>query len=235
MREYDRDTQRALFKEAMELFVSCGVPRHEIVSFRAGHFGANNETWQAMADVGLTISSNFNPCYLANGECQISWSAEHTGLFDTGLGVWELPISNLVEASGGYRHVQITALALVELVDYLEQAHALGYHEVTVVTHSFEFFHIDSVEKRLGRPNPINIARLRGLLRFLDKQRDRFAVETTLELARRLPDTEPRVRGLLPRGRPHLKLLRLGEQVVKRAEAQFPQWDRVRRRMPWVN
>ncbi|PIE19942.1 MAG: hypothetical protein CSA65_00410 [Proteobacteria bacterium] len=236
--DYDLEGQAALLSEGLDLLIEAGVPRDELVSFRAGNFGASNDTWRAMAKVGLPLSSNYNPCYADKG-MRIVYEGDAVneqapaGLFDTGVShdggcrVWELPISNFVEANGGHRHFQITAISLGEMKDVLLQAHALGIEEVTVVTHSFEIYHLDSAATRRGRLNRVNFYRLWGLCRFLRKHRDKFEVETVGELGRRLRDNPEAAAGRvisppLPRGRRVTKLGRLLQQIYKRAEARLP-------------
>jgi hypothetical protein len=231
MADYDVDQQTALLREAMGIFEQCGVAREEITSFRAGHFGANNDTWQAMARAGLKLSSNYNLCYQKR-ECKMRWPEHVAGLFDTACGVWELPISNFTEApvlpgSGDYRHVQVTAISLSEVKDYLEWAHGAGLGEVTIVTHSFEFFHIDDEKNGKGRLNTMNLYRLRGLAKYLDKNRDRFKVDTAGALARRLPNERPSAALPLPTGKWILKVERLMQQAYKRLEARTPQVSRL--------
>lgn len=227
MNEYDAKGQAALLREALDIFGDAGVPRDELGSFRAGHFAANEDTWRAMAAVGLKVSSNFNPCYVEKGICKIDWRGAAGGLFDTGTGVWELPISTFRQGFGGMRHVQITAVSLAETIHFLEQAHRLGMPEVVLVTHSFELFHIDNEGDELGRPNIVNVRRLRGLAEYLARHDDTFEVDTAGALAKRLPDqtTDPIDR--VVRGRRRLFGVRLMEQAYKRLEARLPAMSRI--------
>jgi len=229
MNEYDREGQAAVLREALDLFADAGVPREALGSFRAGHFAANENTWRAMADVGLKVSSNFNPSYVTKGVCKIDWTGAAGGLFDTGHGVWELPISNFLQATGGQRHVQITAVSLAEIVDYLEQARSMRMPEVTIVTHSFEYFHIDDEAEGHGRANTVNVRRLRGLAKFLDRHRDRFEVDTTGALASRLPEESVAPIGGVPRGSKLLYGARQVAQAFKRLEAKVPAIEPVAR------
>jgi hypothetical protein len=178
-----------------------------------------------MARAGLVLSSNFNPCYFAKNCAMRADGAP--GLFEVpGVrGVWELPIANFKEGPRGFRHVQITAVSLGEMKSYLKEAHARGIHEVCVVTHSFEFCHIDDPEKRVGRPNTVNLHRLRGLCRFLARRSDIFEVDTAGALAKRLADgrEEGHANGATYLdGKRHHKMRRLVEQAVKRLEAAAP-------------
>ena len=228
--DYDAARQAELLTEGIEILGRCGIPKDEVVSFRAGNFGANNDTWSAMAKAGLRVSSNYNPCYFQKN-CKMRSDESGAGLFyvKTGRGadgVWELPISNFREEGGNYRHVQITAVSLDEMKDHLREARRLGIGEVTVVTHSFEFCHIDSIEKKSGRTNTVNLLRLRGLCRFLREHSDEFEVETVGALAKRLgtgnPQTDPVRVVEMPRGKRRHKARRLVEQAFKRAEAKIP-------------
>src|SRR5262249_39954779 len=154
-------------REGKELLAEAGVPAHEIVSYRAGNFGASNEIWRCMREAGLTVSSNLNRCYLGKN-CKMEFPGLRPGLFATGVaGVWALPVSNIEQPDGKSRHLQLTAASFEEMRFALRQFRALGVQHVTLVTHSFEFFHIDSVARRTGRPVRVNLWRLRRLLRFL--------------------------------------------------------------------
>ncbi len=221
--DYPVEEQTALLREGLDALVRCGVPREELNSFRAGNFGASNDTWLAMAKAGLTLSSNFNLCYLTKN-CKIRWPHAENALFDTGVGVWELPISNFTEPGGGYRHTQITAVSFAEMRAFLFEARRLGLPEVTLVTHSFEYFWVDSPAKKLGRVNRVNRSRLHRLCAFLRDHRHLFEVETVGALARRLPpapagriDQHP-----VPRGKARYRFGRLLEQAYKRVEARLP-------------
>ncbi|MFH1129970.1 MAG: hypothetical protein V1754_01460 [Pseudomonadota bacterium] len=225
--DYSQKQQVELLREGLEIFAKCGIPKEEIVSFRAGHFAANNETWEAMAECGLRISSNYNTSYLKNGICRIKWPYEVAGLFDTGKGVWELPIGNFTEPGGGYRHAQVTAISLGEMKDYLSKSHRLGICDVTIVTHSFEFCFIDKVAEEKGRVNSINLHRLRGLVKYLDENRDRFEVETVGDLAKQMLSKRTGIVSSLPHGSRSLKIGRLFQQAFKRLEAKMPQSEHI--------
>ncbi len=219
MADYDLAAQTELLRRGIEILVDCGVPRSSLVSFRAGNFGANNDTWRAMNAAGLTISSNFNPCYRSKNS-RLEWPELEVELFNTGQGVWELPISNFREKGGGYRHLQITTISLVEMKALLRAAHRMGIREICIVTHSFEFMHLDSVPERLGRTNRVNFYRLRGLCRFLEANRDLFTVETVGALGQRLPQGRTDNRHECPVGRRRYRYLRFVEQAYKRLEVK---------------
>ncbi|MBW2733142.1 MAG: hypothetical protein JRH20_12185 [Deltaproteobacteria bacterium] len=223
MADYSVEEQTALLEEGMDLLVAAGVPREDLVSFRAGNFGSNNDTWRAMAKAGLALSSNYNPCYADKG-MKMHQAGPAEQLFDTQEGVWELPITTIREPSGAPRHLQITALSLLEMADALLQAHRSGASEVTIVTHSFEIYHLDEADPPRGRLNHINFFRLWGLCRFLAKNSHKFEVETTADLVRRLRAQDTTVATPVPlplRGRRALRYLRFAEQAFKRIEKKL--------------
>ncbi len=223
--DYPVSQQVELLGEGIEILESCGVPKGTVTSFRAGHFGASNDTWDAMAQARLVVSSNFNPSYFTKN-CKMRFDGASPGLFDTGRGVWELPISNFRSGRGRFRHVQIAAISLEETKRFLLDSHDRGITEVTVVTHSFEMCHIDDPAAKRGRLNTLNLLRLRGLCRFLAESRDHFEVDTVGALGARIRSgaEKPAARNTAdyPSGRPLQKARRLVEQAVKRMEAKAP-------------
>jgi hypothetical protein len=213
---YDVDTQVALLREGIDVLTSAGVPREDIVSMRAGNFGANNDTWEAMKRAGLPLSSSYNPGYF-HKNCAMRSPAARAGLFEAIPGVWELPITNFREAGRGTRHLQITAVSSIEMQAAMLEARAMGAREVCIVTHSFEFCHIDSVEEQIGRPNTINVHRLRALCRFLAENSDEFEVDTCGALGKRLAAGEERPRATTPTEHPNGSAARRARRLVAQA------------------
>jgi hypothetical protein len=219
--DYSVSEQEAMLRAGLATLERCGASRADLMAFRAGNFGANNDTWTAMARAGLSLSSNYDLTYLepVGGACRIAWPHEEAVLFDTGVGVFELPITSLRERSG-YRRLQVLAISGAEMRDALLQARALGLPEVCIVTHSFEYFYVDSIRERRGRSNWLNERRLEDLCAFLNEHSHDFEVETVGALAKRLPVERSANRLPLPQGRSALKVRRLIEQGVKRLQAR---------------
>jgi hypothetical protein len=222
MHEYSEDDQAALLCEGRDLLIEAGVPAGELLGYRAGNFGASNVVWRAMRRAGLTLSSNYNPCYLEKN-CKMRIPSAGLGLFPTGEeGVWELPITNFIEPTGAFRHLQITAVSLEEMTHCLLRCRALGIPEVTIVTHSFELFFVDSAEARRGHLNRVNVDRLRGLSRFLQERSGEFEVDTVGALARRLREgagagaPHRQDAATFPRSTPLHHARRVVEQALKR-------------------
>ncbi|AUX20849.1 hypothetical protein SOCEGT47_013250 [Sorangium cellulosum] len=196
--DYPVEEQARLLVEGRDLLVRAGIPAGELLGYRAGNFGASNDTWRAMKRAGLVLSSNYNPCYFKKN-CKMQYPGARLGLFETPEeGVYELPITNFIEPTRRFRHLQITAVTLDEIKHCLMRYRALGVREVTLVTHSFEFYFLDSASARRGHPNRLNMDRLRGLCRFLKESSRDFEVDTVGSLARRLAEAAPEDRESAP-------------------------------------
>jgi hypothetical protein len=221
---YSVDEQTEMLRKGVAILERCGAPKNSVLAFRAGNFGASTSTWDAVARAGLVVDSSFNPCYFEKN-CKMRFDGASAGLFQA-HGVWELPITTFVETNGSHRHAQITAISRAETRNLLESAHAAGLTEVTIVTHSFELYHLDSIAGRTGRPSSVNVVRLRSLARFLAENRDRFEVDTVGALARRIrdgveqPPPSPHLAAV--RGNARHRMLRLASQAFKRLEQRIP-------------
>ncbi len=222
---YAIDEQTRMLRDGAATLERCGAPAGSVLAFRAGNFGAATSTWEALAAAGFVVDSTYNPCYF-DKNCQMRFDGASAGLFRAPHGVWELPITTIVERTGAHRHAQITAISLAETRALLEDAYAAGLTEVTIVTHSFELYHLDSIERRSGRPSSVNLWRLRALARYLAAHRDRFEVDTVGALARRIhdgieqPPPSPGIAAL--RGSERRRVLRFAEQAFKRLEQRIP-------------
>ena len=213
--DYTLSEQCGLLSAGLDLLVQAGVARASIVAFRAGNYGANNTTWEALRTVGLKLDSSLNLCYLGI-DCAIVPDAPRIDLYQPIPGIWELPISCFRETSG-YRHLEITAISFSEMRFALERLERQGVRTATIVTHPSEFFVIDDAAEGAGRPNRMNIRRLQKLLRFLDSARDRFQVTTVGELCQTLmADTDSAAASPIPSGSRLLRLARLPQQALKR-------------------
>lgn len=223
---YDLATQARLLRDGLDALARCGVPREALSSFRAGNYGASNDTWRALREAGLWLDSSYNLSYL-DRSCRIRRPAPENALFETDVpGVWELPISNFADGAGRLRHVEITAVSFAETEHFLREARRLRIPEVTIVTHSFEFFFLDSISPPRGRPNEVNTRRLRDLLALLARERDAFEVDTVGALSRRLREGAAAparaAAAAVPRGRAALRWSRYVEQGRKRVASAIP-------------
>jgi hypothetical protein len=210
--QYSEGEQRELLREGLESLIAAGVPRESLTCFRAADFGADEATWRAMAGCGLSVSSNYNLC---SRWCRLSAPVRTVDAFQATGAVMEVPISTFAERAG-FRHLQISAVSAAETLRYLRAARRMGVSTVCIVTHCFEFFHLDSVDPPLGRLNGRNLERLRTLCRYLRRHAGEFEVETLAELGEQWQRSPWTTTNRIPRGSTALRMTRHVEQAAKR-------------------
>jgi peptidoglycan/xylan/chitin deacetylase (PgdA/CDA1 family) len=131
--------QIVLLGLAKALLEQAGAPA--ITAFRAGNFGANNDTLRALTAIGVAWDSSVNPAYLGR-DCHIS--ADPGGIGASRLhGVTELPVSGISDRPGSFRPAQICAMSAAEMRAGLRHAAREGHDAFVVVTHSFEMLSRD--------------------------------------------------------------------------------------------
>lgn len=106
------------------------------VAFRAGNYGANDDTLRALAAIGLHYDSSHCPA-LPTGASRISLGPEDRDPLGH-MGVLEVPVGAISTLGGGLRHAQITALTLSEMLAAIRHARDNERPTFTLVSHSFE-------------------------------------------------------------------------------------------------
>ncbi|MEM7666092.1 MAG: hypothetical protein AAF250_09585 [Pseudomonadota bacterium] len=164
--DFPFDEQCELLALARDFLVAAGAPAP--VAFRAGNYGANDDTLRALAEIGLTYDSSHCPA-LTNGPSRISLGPDDR---DPLLheGIIEVPVGSIGTLGGGQRHAQITALTLAEMIAAIRHARDNQRGSFTLVSHSFEL-----INRRKLAVNKIVRRRFDRLCRSL---RDMEGVET---------------------------------------------------------
>ncbi len=223
MSEYPVEEQQSLVEEGISLLVDAGVPKERLVAFRAGNFGASNDTWHACKAAGMRLSSNYNPGYF-DVACSMQHDAARPDLFEAVDGLLELPISCVRTMTGSLRHLQLTAMSSFEMLAALEAMRVEHYAAATIVSHSFELYTIDDRDGRKGTPSLVNFYRWTRLLDFLERFGDKFRTETAFDLVERVGprplvlEAQPGV----PTTPRMFEIMRFGEQAAKRIERFLP-------------
>jgi hypothetical protein len=150
--------QCAILDYARETLVAAGAPSP--VAFRAGNYGANDDTLRALASLGITYDSSHCPA-LVGGDCRISLGPDDRDPIGH-MGVIEVPVGSIGTVGGGQRHAQITALTLPEMLAAIRHARDCGRESFTLVSHSFELFN-----RRTMSANLIVRKRFTGLVKAL--------------------------------------------------------------------
>lgn len=158
MHDFPLADQIALLQWGIERLVESGAPRP--VAFRAGNYGANDDTLRALAAVGLRYDSSVTPGF-ADSACSIDGRAGDIRPVER-HGVVELPVAAMGSSRDGLRHVQLTAISGREMRAAIRHAARASWPAFTLVSHSFELFHR---QRRLG--NRIVERRFESLCAFL--------------------------------------------------------------------
>lgn len=139
LRLFDFEDQCKLLDYARGVLMDAGAPAP--VAFRAGNYGANDDTLRALAELGIAYDTSHCPG-IAVSECQISLGPDDRQV-QRHCGAIEVPIGAIGAPGGGLRHYQLTALTDGELLAALRHAVRSGQQQVTMVSHSFELLSRD--------------------------------------------------------------------------------------------
>lgn len=134
IKDFSFEDQCTLIDTARDLLVAAGAPRP--VAFRAGNYGANDDTLRALAHLGFTHETS-HPPGIEDSFCEISLGAEDRRPVRH-CGIIEVPIGCIDDFGASLRHAQITALSAWEMLSALRFARYNDVRNFTFVSHSFE-------------------------------------------------------------------------------------------------
>ncbi len=170
MSAYDLQSQVDMLAEGKELLTRyCGkVP----VAFRAGNYGADRNTLNALKENGFQIDSSYNAAFPKHSHCITEKALNDAEQID---GVWELPITNFVEkiplCKKRFKPLDFNGVNCVEMKSVIvNSCQDKGPQTVTLILHSFSFLNTKDVQYRkcTVRKNVIN--RFESLCCFLSEQ-----------------------------------------------------------------
>lgn len=156
--DFPFEEQCAILAYARDTLMAAGAPAP--AAFRAGNYGANDDTLRALATLGIAYDSSHCPA-LVGGYCKISLGPDDRDPL-WHHGVIEVPAGTIGTLSGGQRHAQITALTLGEMLAAIRHARDTGRESFTLVSHSFEL-----INRRKLAVNKIVRRRFTGLVHAL--------------------------------------------------------------------
>ena len=137
--DFPLEDQIVLLEWSREALESAGAPRS--IAFRAGNYGANDDTLKALATLGIIWDASYNACF-RNGPCRIGIGPDQIDplvRFD----VTEIPVAAIVDRPGSIRPAQVCALSAREMRQGLCHAAETGRPVFSIVTHSFEMLSRD--------------------------------------------------------------------------------------------
>jgi hypothetical protein len=164
IKDFNFAEQCILIDRARELLIAAGAPRP--VAFRAGNYGADDNTLRALAELGLAYDTSHCPA-IVGSDCAISLGAEDRAVREY-CGITEVPIGAIAARGGALRHFQLTALSGAEITAALRFAVHGGQDSLTLVSHSFELLSRDRTRanvllKRRFERLCAQLAQIRGL------------------------------------------------------------------------
>lgn len=152
--DFSFEDQVILLGLAVDMIERAGAPCPS--AFRAGNYGANDDSLRALAALGLVWDSSVNAPYLG-GSCRISAHPDDLGA-KRREGIIELPVAGLFDQGNRVRPAQICALSSGEMKAALTHAAAQNHPAFVIVTHSFEMLSRDR-----SRPNRAVMRRFEAL------------------------------------------------------------------------
>ena len=158
--------QEILISKGIDLLVQGGSDN--ISAFRAGSFGANQDTLKALGSNKIGIDSSYNYISIMNGICEIETD---NILFQPQVieNIYEYPLSVYSDRKGHFRHAQLGACSSNELINMLMAAVDSGWNSFTILSHNFEL-----LNKSKSKVDNIVFQRFLSLCKFLEKNRDLF-------------------------------------------------------------
>lgn len=134
LKDFSLAEQGVLIGYAREMLIAAGAPPP--VAFRAGNYGANDDTLRALAQFGISHDTSFSPGF-ADSPCDISLCPNDLAP-TRHCDVVEVPVGCIADGPRGARHAQLTALSKRELLAAIRHARKSGIASFTIVSHSFE-------------------------------------------------------------------------------------------------
>ncbi len=201
IKDFTFDEQCSLLSYAQSVLIAAGAPAP--VAFRAGNYGANDETLLALALIGLRYDTNHSPGF-AKSHCAISLTpadclpSEHCGMI-------EVPIGAIGERGGRLRHAQLTAVSAAETLSAIRHCQRHHIDQFTLVSHSFELLSRDR-----SRVNKVVRHRFESLCRKLGT----MPGVTSATYAANPPKVAGQQAVPTPRYRPLHAGLRIAEQAL---------------------
>lgn len=174
---YTFSEQVEIIEEGMDLLAAAGIA--EPVAFRAGCFGASQETAAALKKCGLLIDSSYNACYLDQSclfpDLQINDAAAVDGIY-------EFPITVFFAGKGNEVHslkpLDVNGSSFYEIKRVLLDAAAAGPYNITIILHSFSFLMPFDLQYRRLKPRYQVISWFEKLCDFLAGHEELFNVTT---------------------------------------------------------
>lgn len=170
MKDYSLSEQHGLIEEGLSNLHKAGVEK--VCAFRAGGYRANWDTLKALEQNGILFDTSHNTAYLGKS-CNMPWSGLFLGPKQIG-NVLEYPVTVFEDWPNHYRHLELCACSSGEMRAVLKAAWLKKWHNVVIVSHSFELLRRNYQTDRLSKLDRLVTWRFDRLCRFLSENSDKF-------------------------------------------------------------
>jgi len=172
IKDYSLVEQSQIIKSGLNLLIKSGAK--DICSFRAGNYGANNDTLKALHMNNISFDTSYNRPYLET-VCDIKANNFFTQPISL-EGIIEFPITHFQDYPNHLRHLQVTACSMDELKFVINQLWTEQQEYCVVVLHSFEWItrKVDSKGRKQHKLDKTCLSRFRGFCEYLHTNNDRF-------------------------------------------------------------
>ena len=133
--DFDLDSQQLLIGDALQILEN--IDDTKICSFRAGNYGANNDTLTVLNRLGITFDTTYNASYIGH-PCNITTDSviSSPSLINDTI---EIPVTQFIDYPNHRRHLQLGACSFSEIKDVLEANWQANQYSCVIVMHSFEW------------------------------------------------------------------------------------------------
>jgi peptidoglycan/xylan/chitin deacetylase (PgdA/CDA1 family) len=165
LRQFDTQQQRHLIDTGARLLEAAGAQRPN--AFRAGGYGLDHRTLEALSQCGFEFDSSYNAVVLGASSGVSPGAPLHD--LKALSGIVECPVSIFRDGTGRLRPAQVGACSADEMEQALWRAAEQGLSTFVIVFHNFEM-----LNARKDGPDPVVVRRFERLCRFLAAHRDHF-------------------------------------------------------------
>ncbi|MDO7084106.1 hypothetical protein WNY51_11160 [Pseudocolwellia sp. AS88] len=167
--DFDLSNQLKLIGHAKNMIEKYS--ESDICCFRAGNYGADNNTLKALHELGISFDTSYNKPYL-NNPCNIiiEGTLASPKLVNK---TFEVPVTYFEDYPNHNRHLQLTACSFLEIRDILLSNWKAKSFSCVIVLHSFEWI---KRNKRTGKHSldKVCLKRFLKLCRYLSENTDKF-------------------------------------------------------------
>tara|TARA_R110002073_G_scaffold323204_1_gene500348 strand:+ start:61548 stop:62600 length:1053 start_codon:yes stop_codon:yes gene_type:complete len=170
IRELRFDDQVTVIEKALENLRAAGA--HDVNAYRAGNFGADFQTLEALVKCGIQYDSSYNYSYLES-ECGLDIGEMMVQPRQV-EGLWEYPVSSFRDYPGHYRPAQLCAVSAFEMQAAMQEAYDQEWRSFVLVSHSFELLRDRKLPQNFAHADWSVIRRFDALCEFLAGNQSRF-------------------------------------------------------------